>query len=299
MSATPNLQTKYRELREAMKGLAGYPCNLSYDYESLHKFMHISLNNVGDAFSASNYKLNTHEYEKEVVEFIASLFFPTEDFWGYITNGGSEGNLCGMHLARECYPGAIVYYSAHSHYSIEKAVRITRSDAIKIDVLGNGEIDYINLEQHLSENNDKPAIIMLNIGTTITGAIDDIPKVRAILEKLKIENFYIHADGALHGLILPFCDGPRKLLFDEFDSISISGHKFIGSPIPCGIFISHTLSASQRNYVEYVDIQDATITGSRNGFTPLLLWQALQNDGRKALQRMVSRCITKQPSARS
>ena len=33
-----------------------------------------------------------------------------KETWGYCTNGGTEGNMYGLFLAREIYPKGIVYY---------------------------------------------------------------------------------------------------------------------------------------------------------------------------------------------
>ena len=50
-------------------------------------------------------------------------------------------------------------------------------------------------------------------------------------------------------------------------SVSVSGHKFIGAPVPCGVVITrqkyiHNLASN----VEYLNSRDATIMGSRNGW---------------------------------
>lgn len=43
--------------------------------------------------------------------------------------------------------------------------------------LPTGEIDYEDLKQHLNANKDKPAILNVNIGTTVRGAVDDLDRV--------------------------------------------------------------------------------------------------------------------------
>lgn len=47
----------------------------------------------------------------------------------------------------------------------------------QVDTLPSGEIDYADLRHHLLLNKDKPAILNVNIGTTVKGAVDDIDKV--------------------------------------------------------------------------------------------------------------------------
>ena len=69
--------------------------------------------------------------------------------------------------------------------------------------------------------------------------MDNLDTIRAIIDDLALPRSYIHADGALHGMILPFVDDPQPFAFDSgIDSIAISGHKMIGSPIPCGVVVT-------------------------------------------------------------
>ncbi|QQP55975.1 Uncharacterized protein FKW44_000487 [Caligus rogercresseyi] len=42
----------------------------------------------------------------------------------------------------------------------------------------NGELNYDDLERHIKDNLPPPAIISLNIGSTMKGAIDSIKKQR-------------------------------------------------------------------------------------------------------------------------
>jgi glutamate/tyrosine decarboxylase-like PLP-dependent enzyme len=53
-----------------------------------------------------------------------------------------------------------------------------------VSTLGTGEIDYDELRSHLMANKDKPAILNVNIGTTVKGAVDDLDKVRGLQRRL-------------------------------------------------------------------------------------------------------------------
>ena len=251
------LDKKYKKLITLKNNIMGYPENQNFSYANLNKFYDLSLNNVGDSFIPSNYPLNSHEFEADVIRYIANLYNKYQNYWGYITNGGTEGNLVALHVARKMYPEGIVYYSEQSHYSILKAIEVTRSNSICIPVLKNGEINYELFAHRISENKNLPAIIMLNLGTTMTGAIDDIEKIKYVLHHYKIKKHYLHCDAALHGLILPFCSLNKPIILDDFHSISISGHKFIGSPLPCGVFVTHQkyINRIKRN-VDYIKSSD-------------------------------------------
>ena len=54
------------------------------------------------------------------------------DYWGYITNCGTEGNLHGILVGRENLPDGILYASRETHYSVFKAARMYRMDAVQV-----------------------------------------------------------------------------------------------------------------------------------------------------------------------
>ncbi|MCD7451025.1 hypothetical protein HAX54_009389 [Datura stramonium] len=158
----------------------------------------------------------------------------------------------------------------------------------------NGEIDYADLQSKLLLNKNKPAIININIGTTFKGAIDDLDLVIQILENCGYSNdrYYIHCDAALYGLIVPFIQHEKIITFQKpIGSVSISGHKFLGCPMPCGIQMTRKnyISTLSRK-VEYIASIDATISGSRNGLTPIFLWYSLSAKGYAGLQHNAITC---------
>jgi histidine decarboxylase len=274
----------------------GYPCNHLFDYSELFPFLKYSVNNVGDPFEKSNYRIDSRQMERDVIKFFADLTrLPEEERWGYVTNGGTEGNLYGIFLAREILPDAIVYYSQDTHYSVGKSLRLLNVRSIMIRHQENGEMDYEDLRESVRLHRDSPAIVFTTVGTTMTGAVDDIPKIKSILDEFLIDKHYIHADAALSGMILPFVEEPQPWNFaDGIDSISISGHKMIGSPMPCGVVLARK-SAMKRiaRSIEYVGALDTTIPGSRNGITPIFLWYAIKRHGAEGFAGMVESCLEK------
>ncbi len=260
----------------------GYPTNQCFDYSSLFRFFKFSANNVGDPFHESNYRVNSHEIERDVIATFAQLMrLDPNEAWGYVTSGGTEGNMYGLYLAREIFPNGVVYFSQDTHYSVLKNLRVLNYRNIMIKSQDNGEIDYDDLRETIRVNRDVPVVILANIGTTMKGAVDDLHKIRGILEDLAIPHSYIHADAALSGMILPFVDDPQPYGFDAgIDSVAISGHKVIGSPIPCGVVVTKSeYVARVARSIEYVGAMDTTLSGSRNAITPLFLWYALQKQG--------------------
>ena len=115
--------------------------------------------------------------------------------------------------------------------------------------------------------------------------------------------FWIHVDGALGAGYAPFMRmaGADPAAFGwtpdtdlpEFDfgitlpteefgdldmvsSIAMSGHKWPGAPWPCGIYMTKVkYQISPPSQPEYTGAPDTTFAGSRNGFSPLVLWDHL------------------------
>jgi len=272
----------------------GYPSAKDFDFSLFKDFLLYPINNVGDPFVDGSYRVTSKEFEREVLSDVAKLVrAPDDSWWGYITNGGTEGNLFGLYLARELHPNCIVYFSSDSHYSVIKNVHFLNMRHIMIRAQDSGEMDYQDLEETLKVHRDTPAVIFANIGTTMTEAKDDLEKIRQVLDDLTITNRYIHCDAALSGIIAPYLNPRPAFDFEDgADSISISGHKFIGSPIPCGVVIA-TKQAVDRiaQSIAYIGTLDTTISGSRNGLTPLFLWYAIRSLGKDDMRNRVHRSL--------
>lgn len=274
----------------------GYPYNLMYNHEELYQFMKYSINNLGDPFVTSNYGVHSRQFECSVIDFFANLWnIDAGDYWGYVTTCGTEGNLHGILLARECHPDGILYSSKETHYSIFKAAKYYRMDAKAIPTLPHGEIDYDVLAAEIEKNIDRPVIINVNIGTTVKGAVDNLDRILRILNNLNIprERYHIHCDGALFAMMMPFVDFAPEVSFKKpIDSIAVSGHKMLGCPMPCGITVArkeHVKKVEQR--IDYLNSVDTTIMGSRNGQAALYLWYSLRKKGLSGIKRDVVHCI--------
>lgn len=282
------------QVEERSKNFIGYPIAVDFDYSALMPLFKYPLNNVGDPMVESTYDLNSRSLEKEVIEYFSQLFRGRPgELWGYVTNGGSEGNLYGLYLARGLYPRGMVYYSESTHYSIQKNIDLLNMPSIVIRSQKNGEIDYEDLNQTMKLNRHLPVIIMANIGTTMTEAKDDISRIKRILKENAISSSYIHCDAALTGSYAGFLEPRPPFDFqDGADSIAISGHKFIGSPIPCGVVLvrkSHRDRIGRS--VEYIGTLDTTISGSRNGHSPVFLWYTIKRLGAAGFKNRIAKCL--------
>lgn len=293
-AAQERLRCFHQDVTQLADSLVGYPVSQDYNYPEIAPFLEFSLNNVGDPFGESYYRENTFAFEREVIAFFQrQLRAPEGETWGYMTAGGTEGNLYGLYLARELFPDGMVYFSEHTHYSAAKIVRVLGARSIMIRGQDNGEMDYDDLRETLKLHRDVPPIIFANIGTTMHGAVDDLNRIRAMFKELAITRHYLHADAALSGMILPWVDDPQPFGFDAgVDSIAVSGHKFIGSPMPCGVALARRRHVDRvARSVEYVGCMDTTIAGSRNALAPIILWSALQRWGEAGLKRRALRSL--------
>ncbi len=288
------LDELFKQIEHECETLIGYPCSSEIDFSQLYRFLQFPINNVGDPFVSSSYRVNTKQFEREVLQWFAEITHaPEDEYWGYVTNGGSEGNLYGLYLARELLADGMVYYSEQTHYSVSKNLRLLKMRSIMIRSLPSGEIDYEDLKESIRIHRETPPIIFANIGTTMTQAVDDVGHIRQILQTMAIPRSYIHCDAALSGMVLPFIENAPAWDFRaEIDSLSISGHKLIGSPIPSGVVLARKDHVSRiSRLIEYVGTLDTTLTGSRNGITPLFLWYAIRVHGKQGFRKKVARCI--------
>ncbi|HAS40539.1 MAG TPA: histidine decarboxylase [Microscillaceae bacterium] len=277
-----------QEMVKSRETVLGYPTSKDFDYSAINHFLNYPINNIGDPYEeGSTYKVHTHEFEREVVGFFAKLFRANpQDYWGYVTNGSSESNLYGLYLARESFPKGMVYYSESTHYSVRKNIHLLNIPSIVIRSQPNGEIDYEDFENTVRLNRHKPAIVLTTFGTTMYEAKDDVSRIKGILKNLAIHDHYIHCDGALAGTYGAFMNPRTPFDFkDGADSISISGHKFVGSPIPCGVIVTKKSTRDRiAKSISYIGSLDTTITGSRNGHSPLFLWYTLKKMGVEGLR---------------
>ena len=168
----------------------------------------------------------TQALERYVIGMTAELMGANpSDVHGYISSGGTEGNIMGVLTAREYfrqkndYP-VVVLGSFFTHYSFRKAVWLldissenwgkcnhcsdvfrrpvhhiynSNSRNGRFDLLGTdktGRISLLQLEDAIRSyycNGERNFLIVLNQGNVITGAIDNTYAVNELLNALKGE----------------------------------------------------------------------------------------------------------------
>ncbi|KAI3868871.1 hypothetical protein MKX03_036400 [Papaver bracteatum] len=251
----------------------GYPTHVYVNYGALSNLQNFCINNCGNPFIEGIFGTHSRQFEVGVLDWFARLWgIAKDEYWGYITTGGTEGNFHGILVGRELFPDGILYTSDESHYSVFRAAQIYRMDFVKVNSLITGEIDCADLKSKLLSNMNKPAIVNVNIG-------------------FSEDRFYIHCDGALFGLMMPFVKRAPKISFEKpIGSVCISGHKFLGCPVPCGVQITRIghIRAISRN----IDYKFLILSSLHLGIhAPIFLWYALNQKGYPGLQKEVQMCL--------
>jgi histidine decarboxylase len=269
----------------------GFPGSSDFDYTAALADLlgRQLLNNVGDPYVDGPYPWNTKPQERWVIDFLARLFRAPDDHWGYVTSCGTESNLYALLAAKSLYPDGIVYHSDAAHPSIDKALRYTGLPALRIPTDRYGQLNYHDLDTQIRVRRQRPAIVIATIGTTMTEAVDDVRVITEILDRYAIRRRFIHADAALAGVplaLLEPADRPGFDFGDGADSITVSGHKFIGSPFPnATVIIRGPLHRRIAEDGFYTGSPDTTIGGSRSGHAPLVLWYRLRRLGLDGLRQ--------------
>lgn len=301
---------KYKyELKTRTYHHLGYPYNLDYDYKVLHGLVNYSINNLGDPFIPSNYGVHSRPFEVAVIKWFADLW-KLNEYWGYVTACGTEGNLHGIWLGRENMAAnqqnddkVVLLGSTACHYSVWKAARMYCMEALRVATDDNDEVNYDILYENLLKlkERNRYVVMIVNIGSTVKGAVDDLVRVTDAFSRAGYtpqHDYYIHVDGALFGMMAPFLPdtsiASKTLTFENeaICSISVSGHKFIGTSMPCGVVL--TRKRHVETIVEdiaYIGSRDATVLGSRNGHAPLFLWYAIAKKGLSGFRSDVEKCM--------
>lgn len=189
----------------------------------------------------------------------------------------------------------LLFSEQGSHYSIAKIGEQLKLKCVPVQSTAMGFMDLAKfektIEKLLNENIYCQFIVSANIGTTLFGAIDDIPKMRQILDRCiqkrqSPTKYTIHGDAALLGMVLPILKpfGEIGNYFREvgFDTLVISGHKFLGTSLACGVVLTNRAflnkAFSEDVSVEYAGhIRDITFSGCRSGLNVLQIHNALQS----------------------
>lgn len=280
----------------------GYPYNLSFTPRVPASLNGYLINNLGDPYAGSHYASEVCEQEREAITWLMRLWgcHNLDDYWGSIGASGTEGNLWGIYLGREMLPDAVLMHSADAHYSLPKAARILRIPSVQVSCHPNGEIDLADFADQLVALKGRPVIVALTCGTTMKGAHDDISGALFTLASAGYDRDrrYVHVDGALNAMVVPLLQKVPAAIVPSFgteiDSLSTSGHKMIGTPMPCGALVCLRPHIDRiARAVAYLRSNDTTLMGSRNGHAVLAVWARLFGHGYDGYAHDALHCVNR------
>ncbi|MEU7630960.1 histidine decarboxylase [Nocardia sp. NPDC049220] len=280
------------EMRAEEPYVLGFPGNLDFSFSRFAGLLDIFVNNVGDPGSDEKSNVSAKVMERSVVEFMAELAnADPRQIYGYVAAGGSEANQFGLDRGCTLLPEARIYCSAAAHYSIHKSARLMRKELVVVACDDQGRIDADALARECRDHTGRGAVVVATIGTTMTGAIDDVDAI--IGATAAADQVYVHADAALGGLIVPFTAERESWGFarPEVGSVAVSMHKGLGMPVPCALALCRSELVDSRVGGEYVGATDSTLSCSRSGLASALLWYALAAKGIAGLERNARRAL--------
>lgn len=294
----------------------GYPVNREHAFKIDLKLLGLIenslsttyLNNIASPYYHGGYTTdNVKDLEVELMNKLAVHFnLPVENSFGYVTYGGTEANFVSIwwhrnFLLKHTKKQPVLLTSSKSHYSLKKIADQLQIEIVNIEADYNG-INYAYLEEVVKQIN-RPIIYSMNFGATTDGSIDDVFKIYQILSKYNT-NFKIHGDGAIYGLMIPYMKQYAEIdtIFDYIDTLSFSGHKFLGAYNISGVVLTkksylNKVFAEESRKINYVqNAIDITSSGSRQGYFSielyLLITEALSIENNKTkLQILWQECL--------
>lgn len=186
------------------------------------------------------------QIEETAIAWLARVMGYPETAGGILTSGGSLSTLSAIVAAREAklpedFSKGTIYVSEETHYCVPKAARVAgfRDWQVKrVAVDARRRIDPKELARGIEMDRVKgfnPFLVIANVGTTNTGAIDDLP---AVLSVARSHSMWVHADAAYGGFFRLAGAGPSLMPeIEECDSITLDPHKGMFLPYGTGCLL--------------------------------------------------------------
>ncbi|AGH81587.1 pyridoxal-dependent decarboxylase [Psychromonas sp. CNPT3] len=255
--------------------------------------------------------------EQIMVDWLCETYQLGERSDGVFTSGGTQSNLMGLLLARDCFAKK---HSAHniqqdglpeyghkmriicsdkSHFTVQKSAALMglgERAVVTVKTNVQGQIDCQALQMTidaLKAQDLLPIAIVATAGTTDHGAIDDLKKVIDIAKKAAC---WTHVDGAYGGALMLSDKHKQRLAGIELaDSVSVDFHKLFYQTISCGALLIkdkenfksllHHADYLNREGDELPNLVDKSIATTKR-FDALKMFMTLQAVGAKTLGEM-------------
>jgi len=198
----------------------------------------------------------------------------------------------------------IVYTSAHSHSSVEKAALLAGFGREHVRMVPHDTayamrpyaLDAL-IQADLAAGN-QPCAVVLTTGTTTSTALDPIAAIAPITTK---HGLWLHVDAAMAGsaMILPEC----RFMWDgveQADSLIVNAHKWLGAVFDCTLYFvrdpEHLVRVMSTNPSYLQTAADGRVKNYRDWglplgrrFRALKLWFLIREQGVEGLQSRLRR----------
>ena len=255
------------------------------------------------------------EMEEQAVRWIAELVGFPADGDGILVSGGNVANMLGFWAGRAARAGWDVrargmvdeearplraYASEGTHTWIQKAADLSGLGVdsvrwVETDDRGRMRLDVLRarIEDDL-EAGDRPFMVVGTGGSVATGAVDPLPRLRALCDELSL---WLHVDGANGAFAAAAPGAPEDLRgLALADSVALDPHKWLYAPLEAGCTLVRDPAALLGAFSyrpDYYHFQQEAknhfehgIQNSR-GFRALKVWLQLKQVGRGGYVRMI------------
>lgn len=227
-----------RSIHFHSKGYMGHQVAVTLPVTALTSALIGYMNNCTTVYELG---MTGNAMEKVVISHLAEKYGYDKRATGFITSGGSMGNLTALVTARTSsgiqekdYPKLAVMVSEEAHYSVERAAKIMgiQSDCIiKVPTGKDFAIRTDLMEQFYHQAVSEGKIVFCVVGcacTTSVGAHDNLDALADFAEK---HHIWFHVDGA-HGGAAIFSEKYKYLLkgIERSDSLIVDFHKMMTTP---------------------------------------------------------------------
>jgi aromatic-L-amino-acid decarboxylase len=243
------------------------------------------------------------ELEEVTTDWMRQMVGLSDAWSGVIQDTASTCTLLALICARE-KGGNVVYVSAHSHSSVNKAAMLAGFKRENIRTVRHDQ-DFAMCAEDLEANivRDRaaglePCAVVATTGTTTSTALDPVESLAQIAMKYGI---WLHVDAAMAGsaMVLPECRWMWKGI-EGADSLVLNPHKWLGIAFDCSLYyvrdpeyLVRVMSTSPSYLKSSADTQvrnlrDWGIPLGRR-FRALKIWFAVREQGVIGLQQRLRR----------
>jgi aromatic-L-amino-acid/L-tryptophan decarboxylase len=186
------------------------------------------------------------QIEANVIHWFCEMVGYPKSAGGILTSGGSIANLTAVIAARvdrlpENFLKGTIYTSSQTHHSVEKAAALAGFPLKNVRTIETDKRQRIRLDlvrQRIAEDRAEgfmPFMLVVNAGTTNTGAVDDLARAADLVAELGL---WMHVDGAYGGFFAMTEEGRQVLNgIERADSITLDPHKGLALPYGTGCLL--------------------------------------------------------------